>query len=43
MSEEKSKQAQPYKKEKKHSYIEEEEGNQGVAFTSRMIAEDDVS
>ena len=42
MSEEKSEQPQPDKKEKKHSYIEEE-GNQGGTFTSRMIAEDDVS
>ena len=42
MSEEKSKQPQPDKKEKGDSYIDEE-GNQGVAFTSRIIAEEDVS
>lgn len=40
MSEEKSWQPQPDKKEKQHSYIEEE-GNQEGSFTSRVIAEDD--
>jgi len=40
--EEKSEEPQPDKNEKQYAYIEEE-GNQGGASTSGMIAEDDVS
>ena len=42
ISEERTKKPQSDKKEKQYACIEEE-GNQRGAFTSRMIAEDDVS
>jgi len=42
ISEEKTEELQPDRKEKQYAYTEEE-GNQRSALSSRMIAEDDVS